>query len=152
MAFTSPPPDTKLLQLSIRPHLKSIMLPCSVLFSLGFFFLFFLFIPFYFFLFFLFYCCSITVVCIFSPPQPNPDPSPASTLPLSFVHVSFIVVPENPSPHCPFSPPSGYCYIFLNFNVSGYILFAFLLLLIMFLLKVRMYGICPSQPGLFHLA
>ena len=45
----------------------------------------------------LFYCCSITVVCIFSPPQPNPPPSPASTLPLGFVHVSFIVVPENPS-------------------------------------------------------
>ena len=87
-----------------------------------------------------------------TPLQPNPPPSPASTLPLGFVHVSFIVVPENPSPHCPFSPPSGYCYIFLNFNVSGYILFAFLLLLIMFLLKVRMYGICPSQPGLFHLA
>ena len=40
----------------------------------------------------LFYCCSITLVCIFSPPQPNPPPSPASTLPLGFVHVSFIVL------------------------------------------------------------
>ena len=40
-----------------------------------------------------------------TPPQPNPPPSPASTLPLGFVHVSFIVIPENPSPHCPFSPP-----------------------------------------------
>ena len=34
-----------------------------------------------------------------TPPQTNPPPSPASTLSLCFVHVSFIVVPENPSPH-----------------------------------------------------
>ena len=39
------------------------------------------------------------------PPQPNPPPSLASTLPLGFVHVSFIVVPENPSPHCPLPHP-----------------------------------------------
>ena len=39
-------------------------------------------------------------------PQLNPPPSPASTLPLDFDHVSFIVVPEDPSPHYPFpSPP-----------------------------------------------
>ena len=51
------------------------------------------------------YCCSVTVVCIpphlSSQPQPNLSPSLASTLPLGFVHVSFIVVPENPSPHHP---------------------------------------------------
>ena len=29
----------------------------------------------------------------------SPLPSPASTLPLGFVHVFFILVPENPSPH-----------------------------------------------------
>ena len=29
-----------------------------------------------------------------TPPKSNPPPSPASTLPLGFVHVSFIVVPE----------------------------------------------------------
>ena len=59
----------------------------------------------------LFYCCLITVVCIFSPPLyptplSTPPPSPASTLPLGFVHVSFIVVPENLSPplSSPFSP------------------------------------------------
>ena len=51
----------------------------------------------------LFYCCSITVVCLFSPlvstpPQPNPAPYPASTLPLGFVHVSYVVVPDNLSP------------------------------------------------------
>ena len=35
-----------------------------------------------------------------TPPQPNPPPSPTSTLPLDFVHVSFIVAPVNPSLHC----------------------------------------------------
>ena len=54
---------------------------------------------------FLFYCCSVTVVCIFSPPHPDPPPSPTSTLHLGFVHVSFIVVPENPSPHYPLPTP-----------------------------------------------
>ena len=36
-----------------------------------------------------------------TPPQLNPPPSPTSTLPLDFVHVSFIVAPVNPSPHYP---------------------------------------------------
>ena len=87
-----------------------------------------------------------------TPPQTNTPPSLTSTLPLDFVPVSFIVVPVIPSPHSPLPTPSGYCQIVLNFNVSGYILFAFFLLLIMFQLKVRSYGICPSPPGLFHLA
>ena len=34
-------------------------------------------------------------------PQVNPPPSPLSTLPLGFVHVSFIVVPVIPSSHYP---------------------------------------------------
>ena len=38
-------------------------------------------------------------------PQPHPPPYPASTLPLGFVYVSFIVVPENRPPHSPFSSP-----------------------------------------------
>ena len=37
-------------------------------------------------------------------PQPNPPPSLASTPGLGFGHVSFIVVPENPSPLPPLSP------------------------------------------------
>ena len=48
----------------------------------------------------------------------------------------------------PLSPlPSGYCYIVLNFNNSGYILFAFILLLIMFQLEsiwFSMYTIMSS--------
>ena len=40
------------------------------------------------------------------PPHPNPPPSPTSILPLDFVHVSFIVVPVIPSPHCPLPTPS----------------------------------------------
>ena len=57
----------------------------------------------------LLYYCSITDMH-FSPPLPpppqtNPPPSLASTLPLCFVHVSIIVVPENPSLHCCLPPP-----------------------------------------------
>ena len=40
-----------------------------------------------------------------TPPQLNPPPSCTSTLPLGFVYVSFIVVPENPSPHYPLPTP-----------------------------------------------
>ena len=39
-----------------------------------------------------------------TPPQLNPPPSPTSTLPPGFVHVSFIVVPVLPSSHCPPHP------------------------------------------------
>ena len=66
---------------------------------------------FYFYLFILNYFIVIQLhLSAFSlhpstPPQPNLPPSPASTLPLGFVHGSFIVVPENASPHYPFPPP-----------------------------------------------
>ena len=46
-----------------------------------------------------------------SPTQQNPPPSPTSTLHLDFVHVSFIVVTVNPSPHC--SLPTPLC-LFLD--------------------------------------
>ena len=63
----------------------------------------------FFLIFKLFYCCSITVVCIFSPPvyptPAKPTSLPYLTLPFGFVNVSFIVVPENPSPHYPFPTP-----------------------------------------------
>ena len=52
---------------------------------------------------------SVTIVCIFSPslhPTPaHPPPSPTSTLPLDFVHVSFIVTPVDSSPHSPLPTP-----------------------------------------------
>ena len=60
---------------------------------------------------FLTFCIVIQLqLCAFfphpsTPPQPNPPPSPTSTLPLDFVHVSFIVVPVIPSPHCPLPTP-----------------------------------------------
>ena len=69
---------------------------------------------FYLFIFFIFLKNQFIVVQLqwsafphhHSPPtQPNPPPSLASTLPLGFVHVSSIVVPENPSPYYPFTPP-----------------------------------------------
>ena len=41
----------------------------------------------------------------FPQPKPNPPPSLASTLPLDFVPVSFIVVPEKSSPDCTLPPP-----------------------------------------------
>ena len=44
-----------------------------------------------------------------TPPQTNPPPSPASTLPLGIIYVSFIVAPENLSPTIPSPLPSGYC-------------------------------------------
>ena len=40
-----------------------------------------------------------------TPTHLNPPPSPTSTLPLDFVHMSFIVVPVIPSPHCPHPTP-----------------------------------------------
>ena len=61
----------------------------------------------------LFYYCSVTVVCIYLPPFPQPQSSPppylASTPLLGFVHESFIVVPENPFPFPTpqFSPPTS---------------------------------------------
>ena len=64
-------------------------------------------------------------------------------------------IPVSPSSFSPIIPsplPSGYCQLVPNFNVFGYILLACSFLLIRFLLKVRLYGICPSLPGLFHLA
>ena len=88
------------------------------------------------------------------PPQISPPPSPVSIPPLVIVHVSFIVVPVNPSHFPPIIPsplPSGYCQIVLNFNDWLYLACLFVLL-IRFLLRVSSYGICPSPPGLFHLA
>ena len=96
--------------------------------------------------------------CLHFLPIPLPHRSqthlpPVSTLPFDFVHVSFLVVPENPSPHCPFPTPF---WLLLGCSLQLQCLWlyfvCFFLLLIRFQLKVRSYGICPSPPGLFHLA
>ena len=55
----------------------------------------------------------------FSPPYLPPPFSP----PLVIVHMSFIIVPVNPSPFSPIIPsplPSGHCQPVLNFSVFGY--------------------------------
>ena len=49
-----------------------------------------------------------------TPPQPVPPPSPTSTLPLDFVHVSCIVAPIEPSPHYPLPTP-----LWLLFNKTN---------------------------------
>ena len=58
-----------------------------------------------------------------TPPIPAiPTSLPCFQPPLGFVHVSFIVVPENLSPFSPVIPShlsSGYCQIVLNFSVSS---------------------------------
>ena len=66
---------------------------------------------------FIFYFLKIFIVIqlqlsVFSPhlstpPQPIPPFSSTSTVPLDFVHVSFIVATVNPSPHYPFPTPLG---------------------------------------------
>ena len=110
----------------------------------------------YLFIYLLFYCCSNAVVCIFLPPlapqQPSSRASPES-IPPGFVHVTFRVIPENPSTLSPFYTlhlPTGYCKFVLNFNVSGYIVLL-VCLLIRFHLKVRSSGIFLSLSGLFHI-
>ena len=75
------------------------------------------------FCYFKFYCCSSTVLCLFPQPQTSHLP-PISTVPSpAIVHVSFIIVPTNPSPFSPVIPspvPSGHCQSVLNFSVFGY--------------------------------
>ena len=67
-------------------------------------------------------CLGLSTTTLHPPHLP-----PLLPPPLGFVHVFYIVVPENPtllpsiiSSHL----PSGYCQIVLNFNVSGDVLFA----------------------------
>ena len=117
----------------------------------------------FFFLFFYFFIFFIVIqlqLYAFSPhpstpPQLNPPPSPFSTLPLGFVHVSFIVVPVIPSTHCPRPHPRPPPWLLLDCSQLQCLwlyFVCFFLLLLMFQIKVRSYGICPSLPGLFHLA
>ena len=82
----------------------------------------------------------------FPPPHHSLHPShphvPPSILPsLGFVLVSFTHVPDNPSPfqpQCPLPPPFWSLSVCSLFQVSGYILFVWL---IRFHLQVRSYGV-----------
>ena len=63
--------------------------------------------------FFFLNCYSITAVCLFSPSLHSNPAEPTSLPhlhpPLDFIHVSFIVVPVIPSPHCPLLTPPDHC-------------------------------------------
>ena len=70
---------------------------------------------------YLFYCCSSTVVSIFTPPQPPTlDPTPFGFVPVSFILVPWWTFP-NFLPLSLSSLPYGYCQFVLYFSVSGYI-------------------------------
>ena len=75
----------------------------------------------------LFHIFPIALLCLL-----HPSPLPHSILPptVVFAHGSFITVPWWPfsffSQLSPLPLPSGYCQFVLNFNVSGYILLAYL--------------------------
>ena len=84
-----------------------------------------------------------------TPPQPNPPPSPASILPLGFVHVSFDVVPENLSPHYPLPTHLWLLFDCTNFSVSGYILFAFFFCFILVLFVY--FFLLFALPTVLHL-
>ena len=83
------------------------------------------------FLYNFFYCCSSTVVSIFSPPQPTPQPFAPPTLNpthFGFVNGPFIHIPWEPFPYfipLSLSPLlSGHCQFVLHFNVSASIFLA----------------------------
>ena len=96
---------------SLKPAKDFFSLSLKITSSFLFFFLFLFLLPAIFYSFFKKFFIVIQLqLCAFSPhpstsPQTNPPPSPTSTLPLDFVHVSFIVVPVIPSPHCPLPTP-----------------------------------------------
>ena len=62
------------------------------------------------------YSCMHFIATPHCPPHPNSPPSLDSTLPVGFVHVSFIVVPVIPSSHCP--PPRSHLAIVRLFLTS----------------------------------
>ena len=105
---------------------------------------------------FIFYCYSITIVCLFSPSLLSTPAEPTS-LPHPHHPPQFcpcVLHNSSCNPLFPLSPPHSPLATARLFPTSmslvGFV--CFFLLLIMFQLKVRSYGICPSPPGLFHLA
>ena len=93
-------------------------------------------------------------------PSTSPSPHPSHLPPLipsslGFVHLSFVVVSENPTfLPTPVPPPTSLLVTVRLFliSMSLVIVCCLLVLLTRFHLKVRSYTICLSPPGLFHLA
>ena len=98
--------------------------------------------------------------CLYFPTTPLPHPSHTQFPPLIlphfvFVHVSVLDVPENTShfPHHDLLPPPLWLLSVCSlFQCLWLYLACLFVLLIRLHFKVRSYGICPSPPGLFHLA
>ena len=115
-----------------------------------------------------FYCYSVTVVCLLSPtlqptpaeptsvpdiqPPPQPHHHPPSLTPPDPVHASFTEAPAIPSSHRPQPTPPWLVWDCSQLQCLWVYFVCFILLMIMFQLKLGSYGICPSPPGLFHLA
>ena len=108
------------------------------------------------FLFVLLFKCSClhftptTVPCSSDPHLP-----PSILTPFGCVLGSFIRFLDAPSPSFPLYPPSPSPLVTVSLffiSVSLVIFCLLVCLLIRFYLQVRSHGICPSPPGLFHLA
>ena len=104
----------------------------------------------------LFYCCSITVVCIFSPPL-YPTPAKPTSLPCFHPPPWFcpcVLYSSSWKPFSPLSlPPSPLAIVRLFLTSMSLVIFCLLFSFVDYVpVKVRSYGICPSPPGLFHLA
>ena len=112
---------------------------------------------FFFYIFLLFnYSCPhfspITLPWPTHPPPPTFSPYPH----IVFVHESFLHAPWlDPSPSFLHYTPLPSPLVTVSFSLFPCLWFYFghlFVLSIRFHLKVRSYGICPSPPGLFHLA
>ena len=84
--------------------------------------------------------------------QPNWPPSHTSTLLVPFVHVSLIVVPENPFPCYHLLTPLWLLLDCSKFQCLWLYFVSFFLLFIMFQLKVRSYGIYSTSSWLLLLS
>ena len=90
-------------------------------------------------------------------PFPPPTPAEPTSLPHPHHRPRFcpcVLYNSSCNPLFPLSPPHSPLATARQFppQCLWWYFVCFFLLLIMFQLKVRSYGICPSPPGLFHLA
>ena len=112
------------------------------------------------FFFWFFYCCSIKVVPIshYSPlPYPphtsHIQPSPfLLSVSMGPLYMFFDLTLPLFSPVTPLPSPLLLLSVCSLFPCLWFYFAHLLVLLIRFHLQVRSYGICPSPPGLFHLA